>query len=706
MTQITRKSVPMRGLILLLAMFLGAGLVLSGCGDDDTATTPAPAPPPPPPPAPEPEPEPEPEPPQAPATPTGLMVTDTTETSITWTWDAVEGALAYAVQVSMDEMFDDTDMIDHTTETHYTVSDLEPETSVYLRVAAAAGMLEMPVLSAWSTHFTGMSAMPPPPPPPPAPDPVMVDFMVPDGENPFTPDDGTDEATAMAVLNSDIVVMSNTTAVITPMFVEDASGVSLASGENMPFALVDWDALQADVVTDGVTFMIQRTTMGANQEMEPTGDVAYVTCGPFECMEGEDAPELSIANSAACTMWDPTIELQVGKVKNTVMDDTSTADVDEKADDGIDLGWVTTSTLDMEIKHSFDGVANGENISKTTKQKKSSKASAVTMVTVGEAIIVDDDSDTPDDATDDDLACRQDYGTGRGALFMPQGCFRLVSPNAVGTVKDGPNYLEGYSLEISPVGGDVSWGSSVDWEEDPFEDLTCDSMMMDVADHLTTVDICAMFDEEVDAAVGDWSEVPTTQWNSDNQIQSLTVAPENNGAAAVDLFTTLWFDADQDAKSTAEANLYSAETDAVVVVTVDLLDEDEDPMVGDLGKVDLLSDADDPDTTAVDESAVAGNPDGNADNYAAGGDFDDVRECSDADGGDADEGTLCDADWSQDVTVTFADGAFGCETTRTVTVSCTWDADGGINQGRAAAFGSFDPTTATNLAGFLKCSVE
>ena len=39
MTQITRKSVPMRGLILLLTVTLGAGLVLMGCwrrrhGDD------------------------------------------------------------------------------------------------------------------------------------------------------------------------------------------------------------------------------------------------------------------------------------------------------------------------------------------------------------------------------------------------------------------------------------------------------------------------------------------------------------------------------------------------------------------------------------------------------------------------------------------------------------------------------------------------
>ena len=135
MTQITRKSVPMRGLILLLTVTLGAGLVLSGCGDDDTATTPAPAPPPPPPPpAPEPEPEPEPPAPEAPATPTGLMVSETTETSITWTWDAVEGATGYVVQANTDEMWDATDTVTFeglpfTTETTYTAMDLEPETS-------------------------------------------------------------------------------------------------------------------------------------------------------------------------------------------------------------------------------------------------------------------------------------------------------------------------------------------------------------------------------------------------------------------------------------------------------------------------------------------------------------------------------------------------------------------------------------------------
>ena len=354
-------------------MFLGAGLVLSGCGDDDTATTPAPAPPPPPPPAPEPEPEPEP--PQAPATPTGLHVDATTETSITWHWSAVEGAIGYAVQVSMDEMFDDTDPIAPTAETHYTVSDLAPETSVYLRVAAAAGTLEAPVLSAWTTHVTGMSAMPPPPPPPPmapatptglmaeagegsitwswdavegadgyavqvsmdemfedmdettytaetshsvmdlgysetryarvastagegeamlmsmwtthmtgmsmaepppppppAPDPVMVTFSLAedaDSSHFLVADDDDDEATAMASVNSEITVNSNTDAIITPMFVDGANGVSVMEGDNMPFGRVSWSLMQSAVLSDGATFMVQR----GRDRREPDGGV-------------------------------------------------------------------------------------------------------------------------------------------------------------------------------------------------------------------------------------------------------------------------------------------------------------------------------------------------------------------------------------------------------------------------------------------------
>ena len=174
----------------------------------------------------------------APATPTGLHVDETTDTSITWHWTAVEGALGYVVQANMDEMWDETDTVlfegaPFTTETHYTAMDLEPETTVYVRVAAAAGTPEMPLVSAFTTHVSGTSAMPPPPPPPPPPAALMVEFMVPDGAKSafaMVPDDEVRPASAMAMLNSEMMVKSNTTAVITPMFIEGAAGVNVAAG--------------------------------------------------------------------------------------------------------------------------------------------------------------------------------------------------------------------------------------------------------------------------------------------------------------------------------------------------------------------------------------------------------------------------------------------------------------------------------------------
>jgi len=171
------NSSSVRGWALLLALLLGAGMMISACGDEEVPAPTTPAPPPAPPPAPEPEPEPEPT-PEPPATPTGLHVDETTATSITWHWNTVEGALGYAVQVSMDEMFDDTDEIAITTETHFTATPVPPETSVYLRVrsgtgtpealaaAVATGSLEGLLLSDWSTHVTGMTTAVPLPPAP------------------------------------------------------------------------------------------------------------------------------------------------------------------------------------------------------------------------------------------------------------------------------------------------------------------------------------------------------------------------------------------------------------------------------------------------------------------------------------------------------------------------------------------------------------
>ena len=202
--------------------------------------------------------------------------------------------------------------------------DLEPETAVFVRVAAAAGTLEAPLVSAFTTHVSAMSAMPVPEPvpEPEALDPVMVTFSLSedaDSQNFMMADDDDDEETAMAKVNTAIMVESNVTAIITPMWIDGAAGVTvMAAADNMPFAYVDWGRLQADVVSDGATFMVQRATVGANQEMEPTGDMAYVTCGPFECADGMDAPEVTIENSMACTMWEPTLELSVGLIDNSL----------------------------------------------------------------------------------------------------------------------------------------------------------------------------------------------------------------------------------------------------------------------------------------------------------------------------------------------------------------------------------------------------
>ena len=820
-------------------MFLGAGLVLSGCGDDDTATTPAPAPPPPPAPEPEPEPEPEPPAPEAPATPTGLHVDETTETTIGYHWNAVEGAIGYAVQISMDEMFGADDQIVPTVETHIEIGPLPPMTSVYVRVAAAAGTLEAPVLSDWSTHVTGMTAMPPPPPPPPpAPDVMAMFSLSDDADSPhfMIADDDDDEATAMASVNTEIMVESNSTAVITPMFVDGATGVSVdAMAGNMPFTYVSWEMMQSAVLSDGATFMVQRTTVGANQEMEPTGDVMYITCGPFECVEGMDAPELSIANSGVCTAWDPSVTIEVGKVDNDVIqadDITDTADGGSVAtdgvngNDGIDLGIKTSSSVAMNVKHIFDGVPSGTNTSKTVEAKKGSNQT-LAMAAVASIHVDVDDDDAATVGIDETMVCDNAYAEEDVSLKAdrPAGCFRLRGPGAGGAdASKGANYLSGWSIELTPMDADVSWGR-VDWEDDPFEDLTCDAMdPIMVADH---VDICdGMFEDEVDYATGKgWK--PTVVFRSETSGFTETTPPTGNevvmwkatatpATSGEKYFKTVWFDDNLNGKikkdKTADLTRgrpMQRNADDTDNVTADdmhdlydqnsrdgnieaiwewLTDSDGDLIAGDLGKVDLVSSkddrttADDERTIAVEEcpsgtswaprdgysadgtgttktataldgtgcktaaqrrdreagvartrsaTATAAHPDGNADNYeqvdgsatvtatafaeatttaantlnnrtvsAAHRDF---FECSEDDGGDDDDGSICDAEWVHEVEVLFADGTFNCSTTRMVTITCEWDADGGMAQGRNALPSAF---TAGDKKFFLKCEAD
>ena len=823
-------------------MTLGAGLVLTGCGDDETATTPAPAPPPPPPPAPEPEPEPEPE---APATPTGFHV-DTTQTSLTWHWNAVEGAIGYAVQVSTDEMFDDTDTITPTVETSFTVADLPPQTTLYARVAAAAGTLEAPVLSSWTTHVTGTTDMPPPPPPPPnapatptglmaesgegsitwswdavegalayvvqvsddemfddtdtvmfdglpvttetsytamdlepsttlyarvaaaagtpdaplmsaytthvtgmseaapppppppAPDPVMVTFSLEKGHY-LVADNGRNAATAKASVNPKIMVESNTSAVITPMFVEDANSVSVSAGsDNMPFAFVDWKLLQSEVLDTGATFMIQRAVVGANQEMEPTGDMAYVTCGPFECSESSNdgpppAPEISIANSTVCDSFDPDVSLQVGYVDNngdkigaysaTAVSDYLTADTtdDARANDGVDVGWVTTSDVNMTVKHHFSGVARGQNFNVTGPgaSKGTSKALAMTNRvgnTVGDSTIDDADfkgallvgnlADTTGGIAATSACATTPYSNPIAGLHQPDSCFRVT---AAGNTKSGIDYLGGYSIELAAKNSGVSWGK-VAWDPNPFKDLKCESQTFMATDVIET-DVCDLFNEEVDAAMakmwggkdgdavtflgGDSSTARparATGYAALSTSASLHLVALQIEAPAAESrrFASLWYndnDKRTDSDDESDHDLY----DTPEPLHIELVDEDGDPKYGDFGKVDMAK------ANAAGTAHIIGE-DGTAESPAG-----QETRCSHADGEN------CDGMLEETITVNFDTGlAIGCDGEREVTISCTWDASGenaSYRQDDHASAVTLDTTAADGLtstfAGFL-----
>ena len=592
----------------------------------------------------------------------------------------------------------------------------------------------------------------------------MVEFMVPDGEYPMVPDKEDDEMKAMAMVNTKMMVSSNMVAAITPMFVEGASPVGVMPGEdNMPFQYVDWGALQSHVIGMGATFAIHKASIGANQEMMPTGDAVYITCGPFECAMGDMAPEISIANSSVCAGWMPEAALNVGLIDNDVFD-LDEADTDPTDTDGIDAGWVTHSSAAMTVKHQFSGVAKGTNyeVSGPDAAKGSDKAINLDKVT-GQAATWNDNqaygagiqirmndnvaaggTDPRTDAANPS-ACYadSDYSETIGENHRPDNCFRIVA--------NGANYLGGYSIEVAAKDSAVTWGS-VDWEDDPFEDLTCDSMSLMATDAMDT-DVCSLFEDEVDQALaGGWGNEDldgSGSVSSSERGQAQVVVGgegDNEGnvemwrasarGASMDRFKTVWFDDDLNGKIRNSASdttpgmggpndLYdlanTTATDANKTANLDVIwkllrDKDQDPIMGDFGKIDLVRTTDVASTTSVNESQVVGHSDGKADNYLS---TDDAHACSDDDGGDG-----CDAAWSEDYEVLFEDGLFGCKTTRAVTVSCEWDADGQMGRYRAddhaTLVATSGPGTGVNLVqaetggdrtagwigAFAKCTIK
>ena len=635
MLQITGKSVPRRGTTLLLALVLGAGLALTGCGDDDSSTTtPAPAPTAPaPPPAPDPV-----------GVPGGLKATggvgfiefsweavegatgyeiqmtrtegdfssvvtatvmatmhrfdvaaettgyarvrahegerqsDWSETAmgtsmaapvmlgmpvptvsstgpdyIEWSWEPVAGALAYQVQVadSMDGFMDTADpaviasQTQLATETTYR-AEVEPETTMYIRVRAGAGTPTAPIAGEWSATVMGMSEA--------APIPFTVSMTPPEAGadkdcmgQAFCPDSQSDAKKAMADPNPMMMVMASHNTKITAMFVEGNPTVIADADGDTPFVRLNWPALQTTVAGDGVTFMFQPVTVGAGQEPTAMGDAMYITCGPFRCSEAADespaAPDITLADSEVCENFEVDLELVKGAAVNG---DYRTYN------SGVDVGWVYTASHAARVTHEFANVTAGaapmtvpgtslaptstkRSLNMTASSSASSKVNKFggaenrdeDAYTLGRdhASRTRSDPGPVRNGVNDCLSIDQIAGSTNRDAFgwtyysilrsvgslrgevrpvrRPENCFRLVTDGLYTIIEHNEeasptfyNYLPGYSVHVDPVGG-VSWaGSSVsDWGDGhPFDELECERRTFEAADQL---DVCDDFEEEV-----------------------------------------------------------------------------------------------------------------------------------------------------------------------------------------------------------------
>ena len=542
----------------------------------------------------------------------------------------------------------------------------------------------------------------------------MVEFMVPEDGLPWTDFDGTDEKKATVMVNPKIMVASNMAATIEPVFVDGASPVALMPGmDNMPFQFVAWSAMQYDVVMNGAMFAIRKASIGANQEMMPTGDPVYMTCGPFECAMGDMAPEISIANSDACSGWMPDVMLEVGKVDNdTVGDDESTSDTTE-ADDGIDLGWVYSSSLAFSAKHDFGTYSATGTTGGSSGHGKGSNM-AMTMSAIDDAITADKAA-TTDPAANAIVACEDSYGTVSNDTLKPRGCFRLHATE---------DFISEYELTLTPKGAGVTWGDSeVEWTENPFKDLKCDSVSVMASDH---VDICAMFEEEVQAALVKGTVLPVVSTvGSHQRLVGLNLSFDDDVAGSknkrINDFNAMWYRTARFGTGAKAVNdLYDSSTehpgDDMLMGAgsnpnlVKLTDDDNDPMYGDLGKVDLRD---------VGVTTTSSNLN-LAQNFDAA---DDAAKCSDDDGGTAAKinsagttittrGSLCDAmDVEIPVTVDFHSlmtwkEDHSCKTSVEFTITCDWDASGEMPQGGTRAQELPSAFNQGEVAHFLKCSVS
>ena len=469
------------------------------------------------------------------------MMSDSGPDFIEWSWEAVADAAAYEVQVAATEDGLDAATSERIETTTHRVA-AEPETEMFLRVRAVAGTAESPVASAWSAAAAGMSEV--------APNPLLVSLTPPGARmdpdcsgQAFCPDSETDPKKAMASVNPRMEVSSSHPVRMTPLFVEGASGLSLAAGaDQTPFGRVTWMALQSTVAREGVTFRFDRVVLGAAQGAAAANDdTVYITCGPFRCSEAAatspTAPLLSVADSVVCDAFQTEFTLVKGVAQNQGADTQRNA---------VDVGWEYTLSHPASVVHEFTNITPGVGTMSVpgAPLQVTSKPVALSMKPAAETSSSRVNKFGPEqnrDSTENSGAdpgpiwngympntgeptdCVPDTGLGltyatinqnmgeeRGLLSRverPVNCFALLTDAHYEIPEANEaadivwrDFVSGYRLHITPSTA-VSWaGSRVAWgASDPFAALRCEPVTFEVAEQL---DACEDFQEEAKAYWG------------------------------------------------------------------------------------------------------------------------------------------------------------------------------------------------------------
>ena len=379
--------------------------------------------------------------------------------------------------------------------------------------------------------------------------------------------------------------------------------------------------------------------------MEPSGDVAYVTCGPFECtesgMEIPAAPAISVENSAVCTTFEADLQFVVGVVDplgGADRDGDAAADLTEPFESGLDLGVIYTANSGFGVTHGFGSfMKSGFGGSKTSSPKalKAGISNPNTSITTDNMDILDAAKTVVVDVTGCESVMHPLYAqAGPSALNVPAECFRI-------TAKEGDNYLADYSVTATPSAG-LKWSNNT-WSQIP-KVQKCAGTTFAASDQ---VDVCQLLEDEIALLdEGSVSAQPVVSAGGDtvtginatraNQVKlqgfdlELIGRPDAMEAPGVlrhdhcddkrdmgDLYDATvstaegYYTANTKGRLTGEADYTDATSPTQAEeyghrVWVSILDKNGAPMYGDLGKVDAAAEL----TTLISERTTEDNAHG------------------------------------------------------------------------------------------------